>query len=125
MAHKPHSPGAAASPTCGRQRQSKAPGDLTAEQESHGGLEDWREAPVGETEAPRWPEEGASRGAAEGQGGRPGPHMARLQGCSSARAQLCVHMGCGGGTWFMQGNSRFLNLALKRLWPQRLWSRPG
>lgn len=63
---------------------------------------------MGEAEAPpRWPEEGLGELPRARAGGR-GPHMARLQGCSSARgAQLCVHMGCGGGTWFMQETAVF------------------
>ena len=55
----------------------------------------------------RWPEEGLGELPRAGAGGQ-GLRVAWLQGCSSATgAQLCVHMSCGGGTWFMQETAIF------------------
>lgn len=81
---------------------------------------------MGEAEGTAALARGGPWGAAEGQGGRPGAAQGPAAGLQLGHggSALRAH-GLRWGHMVYAGNSRFLNLALKRLWPQRLWSRPG
>lgn len=107
MAHGPRGLDASAAPACAGEQGARDP---TMKQELRWGPEDWKGGALWQTMwrgPPGWPGEGLGE-LLRARGGRPGA-MGDLQGCSSATgAQLCVHVGCGGGTWSMQETAIFL-----------------
>lgn len=117
VAHGPRGLDAGAAPACAAGEQGAR--DPTMEQELRWGPEVWKGGALWWTMRrgpPGWPREGLGE-LPRARGRRPGA-VGDLQGCSSAAgAQLCVHVGCSGGTWSRFGSEKAVASAiLEQAW---------